>query len=88
MVQLLAGRLGPYRLLDARSAEEYAGKILMLVESDAARQEISRRIRGLDLRARISDPDGPEHFKKAIDFLISQHDRLQGDRSRAPIFIR
>jgi 3-mercaptopyruvate sulfurtransferase SseA len=25
MVQLLAGRLGPYRLLDARSAEEYAG---------------------------------------------------------------
>jgi molybdopterin synthase sulfurtransferase len=25
MLQLLAGRLGPYRLLDARSAEEYAG---------------------------------------------------------------
>ena len=25
MVQMLAGRLGPYRLLDARSAEEYAG---------------------------------------------------------------
>jgi thiosulfate/3-mercaptopyruvate sulfurtransferase len=25
MVQLLAGTLGPYRLLDARSAEEYAG---------------------------------------------------------------
>jgi molybdopterin synthase sulfurtransferase len=25
MVQLLAGRLGPYRLLDSRSAEEYAG---------------------------------------------------------------
>ena len=25
MVQLLSGRLGPYRLLDARSAEEYAG---------------------------------------------------------------
>jgi rhodanese-related sulfurtransferase len=25
LVQLLAGRLGPYRLLDARSAEEYAG---------------------------------------------------------------
>ncbi|MGD8244873.1 MAG: rhodanese-like domain-containing protein [Anaerolineae bacterium] len=25
MAQLLAGRLGPYRLLDARSAEEYAG---------------------------------------------------------------
>jgi 3-mercaptopyruvate sulfurtransferase SseA len=25
MVQLLEGRLGPYRLLDARSAEEYAG---------------------------------------------------------------
>jgi thiosulfate/3-mercaptopyruvate sulfurtransferase len=25
MVPLLAGRLGPYRLLDARSAEEYAG---------------------------------------------------------------
>ncbi|MGD8466305.1 MAG: rhodanese-like domain-containing protein [Anaerolineae bacterium] len=25
MVHLLAGRLGPYRLLDARSAEEYAG---------------------------------------------------------------
>jgi hypothetical protein len=24
MVQLLAGRLGPYRLLDARSAEQYA----------------------------------------------------------------
>jgi 3-mercaptopyruvate sulfurtransferase SseA len=26
MMELLAGRLGPYRLIDARSAEEYAGK--------------------------------------------------------------
>ena len=83
----LLRRVGLEELI-ATSAEEYARKILMLVESDAARQEISGRIRGLDLLARIADPDGPRHFRQAIDLLIAQHDRLQAEGSRAPIFIR
>jgi len=70
------------------TAEEYAQKLLGLIQDDAAREDVCNRIRRMDLRAKLSGSRGPEYFKKAIDFLIANHERLQADGSKAPIFIR
>jgi hypothetical protein len=69
------------------TAEEYAQRLLALIRDDAAREDVCNRIRSIDLRERIFDSRQPEHFRKAIDFLIANHERLQAEGATGPICI-
>jgi hypothetical protein len=59
-----------------------------LIDDDDYRLELRARLRETDLKSRLFNTDEPPFFKKAVDFVLQYHDRIQKDESRAPIFIR
>lgn len=73
--------------LVANSESEYLEKSLRLVHDDEWRGDLTNRLRAVDLnRTVFSDADAPS-FRRAFDFLISQHDRLKGQPGRKAIRI-
>lgn len=83
----LLRRVGLDELI-AHDEEEYIDKAVRLANDDDYRAELSDRLRNTDLRARLFDDDNTQYFRKAIDYLIANHDRIQRAASRQPIFIR
>jgi len=73
--------------LIAASRQEYIDIVCRLIEDEAYRGSLSRRIRRLDLDARINDRQEPRYFRQAIDFLIENHQALQQQATRQPILI-
>jgi predicted O-linked N-acetylglucosamine transferase (SPINDLY family) len=73
--------------LVASSEEEYLDKTLRLVHDDAWRGDLTARLRAADIDNTIfSNADAPS-FRRAVDFLIANHDRLKGQPGRQPIRI-
>jgi len=82
----LLRRVGLDELI-AHSPAEYVAKAVRLANDDGYREEISQQLRETDLDARIFRDDSTQYFRKAIDYLIEHHERLQREPSREPIFI-
>lgn len=67
--------------------EEYIELGTRLVVDDAYRAELERKIAAVDLVNQCWDPSEAQAFKRAIDYLIANHERLKQENSRAPIYI-
>jgi len=68
--------------------KSYIEIILKLIHNDGYRTNLCKRIQNIDLERRIfNSDDHSKYFKKAIDFLIENHDRLKNENSRRPITI-
>jgi hypothetical protein len=50
-------------------------------------REKQEHLRSIDLREVLFDTDEPAYFEQAIEYLIDNHEELQADGSREPIFI-
>lgn len=83
----LLRRLGLDELI-AHNDEEYIEKTVRLVDDDAYRDDLTRRLAAMDLRAMLFDTAEPEAFERAVDFLIEHHESLAQDGTRSPIFIQ
>ena len=68
--------------------DEYIDKILNIINNDAYRSEINNKTGQLNLNYKIFSTDEPDYFKKAIDYLILNHEQLKYENSRKPIIIK
>jgi hypothetical protein len=67
--------------------EEYINLIVKLIQDDQYRDNVTAKIRKLNLKEKILNAERPETFKKAIDHLISNHEVLKAEGSKKPIII-
>jgi predicted O-linked N-acetylglucosamine transferase (SPINDLY family) len=74
--------------LIAKSAEEYIRLTLKLIDDEQYRLSIQEKLKQADLNSTIFSSDSKNYFKKAIDFLIENHERLKHETSRKPIRIK
>jgi len=72
----------------AKSEEEYIQKAVELIDSEDKLESLRKKITSLDFHNKVYNPDHPTYFKKAIDFLIDQHQNLQSNQSKEPILIQ
>ena len=80
-------RLAGLEELIGRSEEEYLEKALRLIHDDQWRESLTAKLQAADLDATVfSDVDG-ESFRRAMEFLISNHERLKSEPGRKPIRI-
>lgn len=73
--------------LVATSEQEYLALVLELIHDDEYRAGLEERLRTADLDASIFSRADAKYFRKAIDFLIANHERLKEDKERLPIRI-
>jgi hypothetical protein len=88
-------RFGPATLrlaglpeLIAHNRDEYIAIALRLINDDGFRNEMTHRVASIDLKGIFTARENPEYFRKAVDFLIENHERLKNDGSREPIIIQ
>jgi predicted O-linked N-acetylglucosamine transferase (SPINDLY family) len=74
--------------LIAKSAEEYIRLTLKLIHDEQYRLSIQEKLKQADLKGTIFSSDSKNYFKKAIDFLIENHEQLKRETSRKPIRIK
>ena len=67
--------------------DEYIDKIVNLINDDEYRKLLTSKINNMNLKSLLFRDDEAKYFKKAIDYLIENHDKLQQDNSRNPIII-
>ena len=79
-------RLGLEELV-ATSEQQYIDSVCRLAENADYRQQLSERIKQLDIYSQANDVNGPQNFRKAIDLLIANHESFSQDGSREPIVI-
>ena len=73
--------------LIATSDAEYVDLIVRLIHDDALRAASGERIRKADLNGTIFDRADAKYFRKAIDYLIANHEHLAKEKERKPIRI-
>ncbi len=74
--------------LIAKNAEEYISLTLKLIHDDQYRLRIQEKMKLADLNCTIFSSDSKTYFKKAIDFLIDNHEQLNRETSSKPILIQ
>jgi len=74
--------------LIAKTPEEFVEKTLRLIHDEKWRKSLSTKIGKIDLTSRLFNTDSPAYFKKAIDYLLKNHARLQADTNRKPVIIK
>lgn len=74
--------------LIATNEEEYVNLMLKLIDDDTYRASVAEKIKKVDLKSTILNSESQKYFKKAIDFLIDNHEQLKQDTSRKPILIK
>jgi len=74
--------------LIAKNAEEYISLTLKLIHDDQYRLRIQEKMKLADLNCTIFSSDSKTYFKKAIDFLIDNHEQLNRETSKKPILIQ
>ncbi len=87
-------RIGPQMLrmvgedgLIATTDREYVDLIVRLIHDDALREASAKRLSKVDLNATIFNRSDAKYFRKAIDYLIANHERLSQEKERTPIRI-
>ncbi len=73
--------------LVAKTPTEYTQLTLKLINNPNFYAEIQERVSQVDLLKIAFQSDNGQYFKKAIDFLIQNHDHLQKDHTKKPIRI-
>jgi len=73
--------------LVAKNPTEYTQLSLKLINNYDFLWEMQERVRQIDLNGLVFQSSNSQYFKKAIDFLIQNHEYLKSDRSRKPIRI-
>jgi hypothetical protein len=58
-----------------------------MINDDGFRREMIEKVAAIDLKAAFAKHENPEYFRKAVDFLIENHERLKAEGSREPIII-
>jgi predicted O-linked N-acetylglucosamine transferase (SPINDLY family) len=72
----------------AETADEYIDKAVRLIDDGEWRSQLKQKLAGLDVDALLFNrPEDGQHFKMAIDYLMTHHEALQQDNSREPIRI-
>jgi predicted O-linked N-acetylglucosamine transferase (SPINDLY family) len=74
--------------LIAKSAEEYIRLTLKLIHDDKYRLSIQKKLKQADLSGTIFSSASKNSFKKAIGFLIENHEQLKHENARKPIRIQ
>lgn len=74
--------------LIAKTAEEYTRLTLRLIHDDRYRLKTQDKLKRTDLNKTIFHSDNKKYFRKAIDFLIENHEQLKRENSRKPIRIK
>lgn len=67
--------------------EEFKAKIIQLITDPVYRKSIANQIARTDLEGKITNSSNPGAFKRAIDYLIRNHESLKAGESRKPIVI-
>ena len=80
-------RLAGLEELIGRSEEEYLEKALRLIHDDQWRESLTAKLQAADLDATVFSDAAGESFRRAMEFLISNHERLKSEPSRKPIRI-
>ena len=73
--------------LIAKNPAEYMKIVLKLIHDDDYRLRLERKLQTVDLENTVFDKSSQGYFKKAIDYLIANHERLQNDSDKYPIVI-
>jgi hypothetical protein len=87
-------RIGPALLrlvglpeLIATSDDQYVQIVLRLIRDQAFREQLQSRLDGVDLDATLFDRSEARMFRKAVDWLVTNHERLRGQSDRSAIRI-
>lgn len=73
--------------LVAKTPSEYTQLTLKLINNSEFRREMQKRVSQIDLTTIAFQSNNGQYFKKALDFLIQNHEHLQTDSSKKPIRI-
>lgn len=73
--------------LVAESEDHYVERTLRLIDDTGYRDSLVQRIGQLRIKERLAGAEHPEAFRRAIDYLIENHQSLLADTDRSPIFI-
>lgn len=73
--------------LIAKNAKEYMKIVLRLIHDDDYRLKLERKLQTVDLENTVFDKSSKSYFKKAIDYLIANHEQLQNDSNKNPIIV-
>jgi predicted O-linked N-acetylglucosamine transferase (SPINDLY family) len=73
--------------LIAKSADEYTRLTLKLIHDERYRLKTQDKLKQVDLNKTIFNADSKKYFRKAIDFLIENHEQLKREKSRKPLII-
>ena len=74
--------------LIVNNKNDYIQKVVKLINEDDYRNNLIKKIKNIDLKKKIFNTNEPLYFKKAIDYLISNHDKLKKENSNKPIIIK
>jgi hypothetical protein len=73
--------------LIARSREEYIAATVHLIDDDGYRQSVKERVDRIDLKQCFAKHEDPGNFRKAVEYLLDNHESIKNDSSRNPIII-
>lgn len=73
--------------LVAVSDDDFQGKVLRMTDDPSYRSEVIRRLSEVDLEGSLFSTNEPKYFRKAIDYLMENHQILKAEGARTPIFI-
>ncbi len=87
-------RIGPSMLrlvgldeLICRSEKKYLEKAHALIHNDEWREELTAKLRAADLGATVFSTEYASSFRRALEYLVANDERLKAEGSREPIVI-
>ena len=69
------------------NVNDYMIKALQIINDDEYRMNLIQKMKSINLKSKIFNTDEPGYFKKAIDYLIANHEKLKAQNSKAVIII-
>jgi predicted O-linked N-acetylglucosamine transferase (SPINDLY family) len=74
--------------LISTNKSEYITKALRLIHEDKYREDLHEKLNKVDLHGKLFFSGLDKNFKKAIDFLIENHEALKQEGGKKPIVIK
>jgi predicted O-linked N-acetylglucosamine transferase (SPINDLY family) len=79
-------RLGLDELI-ARNEDEYIKKSIKLIDDAGYREELTTKMKKLDLDKLLFNNANNAYFAKAVSYIIQNHKNLQKQKSKTPVFV-
>jgi predicted O-linked N-acetylglucosamine transferase (SPINDLY family) len=73
--------------LVAAGREDYITKVVRLINDDDYREKVTEKLKAINLAKELADLTDLKSFKKALDFLVENGERLKTEKDRSPIII-